>query len=162
MNTQIKKCTFEMLGDRGFDYNPNVDFSQDQFELLKSGVKYILKFVLHDYKSSQLKDIATSILQDNPNTELYLVVNNNTFSPKLPNLNVLYAKNLRINITKHVLTHKHELATESELDRLKEIGLKNLPIIYDTDPMVRWYGWKVGSVCKITRPNSTFYRMIKK
>lgn len=162
MNRQVKKCTFEMLSDREYDISKNINFDDDLFYLYKKNKKYGLKFILNDFKTSQIKDIINSVLEnDEQDICTLFVVVNNTFNIKIENVEIFYAKNLRINITKHIMTPKHELVNEVEYENLKKLGIKNLPIIFETDPMIRWYGWKAGSICKITRESSFYYRLIK-
>lgn len=58
----------------------------------------------------------------------------------------------------------HELCTKKMVDELLQryhIIAQSLPKILLRDPIVRWYGWKVGDVVKITRPNGElYYRMV--
>ena len=59
------------------------------------------------------------------------------------------------NITKHVMVPLHELADQQEVDYIRKIysldSLTDLPLIDRYDPVIRYHGWKSGSVCKITR-----------
>jgi DNA-directed RNA polymerase subunit H (RpoH/RPB5) len=57
----------------------------------------------------------------------------------------------------------HELCTKKMVDELLQryhIVSQSLPKILLRDPIVRWYGWKVGDVVKITRPNGELYYRI--
>jgi DNA-directed RNA polymerase subunit H (RpoH/RPB5) len=165
MNNQIKKCVFEMITDRGYMYNPNIDLSSDEFKIFLNNKQYLLKFILEDIKSSQIKDIINTLLDDEEqmnNIEKVFIILIKTFNYNYPRIEIMYSKHFKINITKHIMTYKHELASVDEINLLKQImGLKNLPIIFESDPMVRWYGWKPGQICKITRPLDVYYRLIK-
>src|ERR1700743_357512 len=59
---------------------------------------------------------------------------------------------------------KHELCTDRMVERLlrkHSITIDALPKIFLRDPIVRWYGWQVGDVVKITRPSGElYYRMV--
>jgi DNA-directed RNA polymerase subunit H (RpoH/RPB5) len=59
---------------------------------------------------------------------------------------------------------KHELCTKRMVDELLRkysITIDALPKILLRDPIVRWYGWEIGDVIKITRPNGElYYRMV--
>ena len=59
---------------------------------------------------------------------------------------------------------KHELCTEKMVTKILHkysITVDALPKILLRDPIVRWYGWKVGDVIKVTRPNKElYYRMV--
>jgi DNA-directed RNA polymerase I, II, and III subunit RPABC1 len=86
-------------------------------------------------------------------------------------------KELMFNITKHMLVPKHILLTQQERRELllelnkKNNSLKLIPKIYDTDPISKYYGAKVGQIFKIMRESlfddviakkSIFYRVVVK
>ena len=165
MDNQIKKCVFEMFSDRNYNYNPNIDFKKDFYEIFDfDKKKYLLKFVLSDIKGSQIKEIIKIFLaelkEEIDNIEKIYVVIKSTFNYSFPKVEVLNSKFFKCNITKHSMSQPHELVNEHELERLTEKGIKNLPIIFESDPMVRWYGWKAGQICKITRATSNYFRLI--
>jgi DNA-directed RNA polymerase subunit H (RpoH/RPB5) len=58
----------------------------------------------------------------------------------------------------------HELCTHKMVKKLLQkysITIDSLPKMLLRDPIVRWYGWQVGDVVKITRPNGElYYRMV--
>lgn len=61
---------------------------------------------------------------------------------------------VKLEIWKHVLVPKHEIATEEEVKRLYEeynISFENLPKIYVYDPAIKHLNAKPGDVIKITR-----------
>lgn len=66
---------------------------------------------------------------------------------------------LTFNITQHILVPKHEKLNETEKTALiHELNIKTinqLPIIYKTDPVAKYYGLKENDICKITRPSET-------
>lgn len=58
---------------------------------------------------------------------------------------------------------KHELCSEdtvAELLHKHSITIDTLPKILVRDPIVRWYGWEVGDVIKVIRPNGELYYRI--
>jgi DNA-directed RNA polymerase subunit H (RpoH/RPB5) len=58
---------------------------------------------------------------------------------------------------------KHELCTKDMVQELLQkhhILVDRLPKILLRDPVVRWYGWQVGDVIKITRHNGELYYRI--
>jgi DNA-directed RNA polymerase subunit H (RpoH/RPB5) len=72
-----------------------------------------------------------------------------------------------IDVSKHELVPKHEIATEKEKEELiKKYGsLKNFPRIYSTDPQVKLLNAKPGDLIKIIRKNeitgeSVYYRVV--
>jgi DNA-directed RNA polymerase I, II, and III subunit RPABC1 len=94
-------------------------------------------------------------------------------------INIFLDKELMFNITKHMLVPKHILLSPHERKELvlelnkkaPTNALKTLPKIYDTDPISKYYGAKVGQVFKIIRESlfddvvakkSVFYRVVVK
>jgi len=74
----------------------------------------------------------------------------------------------KIDITKHELVPRHEILTEEEKNNLLErLGVqeRDLPKIYETDPVIKRIGAKPGNVIKITRMSPTagkavYYRVV--
>ena len=82
----------------------------------------------------------------------------------------MFLDSLQKNITKHKLVPKHSLATDDEVQKIKATyklkSLTQLPLILKTDPIIQYYGYPSGKVCKITRKSNTAivyisYRYIK-
>lgn len=77
----------------------------------------------------------------------------------------------QFNPTKHRLVPKHEPLTKKEKQEvLREFGVTpdQMPVVLSTDPIAKWYGFKKGTVLKITRPSSVLlgetaisYRIVK-
>lgn len=73
-----------------------------------------------------------------------------------------------INPTKHYLSPKYKKLDEDQIKELKTLfeidNLKStLPLILDSDPIVKWFGWIVGNVLKITRTypkENEYYRYV--
>ena len=75
-----------------------------------------------------------------------------------------------INITHHQYVPLHErVAEDMKPEIIKKFNLSNirqLPLIDRNDPVSRYYDFKPGDVCKITRKNkvsgiSVVYRLVK-
>ena len=67
---------------------------------------------------------------------------------------------MQYNRTKHYLVPKHE-KVDPELEGVKKQIIDKLPILFKTDPISRFYGFKKGDLIKINRKdNSIFYRRV--
>lgn len=67
-----------------------------------------------------------------------------------------------IDILKHRLVPKHEILSEREKEELLAkygIGLRHLPRIYSTDPVIKAIGAKMGDIIMITREDSRIGKM---
>ena len=84
------------------------------------------------------------IIKDKPNSLLTNLIK------KYPNVVLYWSKQLTYNLTKHHFVPQHTLLTESETNELKE-----LPILLSSDPICKYYKFKRGNVCKITRNDCT-------
>jgi DNA-directed RNA polymerase subunit H (RpoH/RPB5) len=77
---------------------------------------------------------------------------------------VFFIDELVSNPIANKMVSQHELCTKRMVERLLQkysITVDALPKILLRDPIVRWYGWEVGDVVKITRPNGElYYRMV--
>lgn len=77
---------------------------------------------------------------------------------------VFFVDELIANPIGNKMVPKHELCTKRMVDRLlreHSITIDALPKILLRDPIVRWYGWEIGDVIRVTRPNGElYYRMV--
>ena len=91
---------------------------------------------------------------------------------RYPNVEVLLFDQLQINPTRHFLVPRHELLPVEEeaafltrINRDRSQAKRELPKIASTDPIVRWYGFRSGRICKVTRTSeqtgrSIYYRLV--
>lgn len=91
---------------------------------------------------------------------------------RYPHVEVVLFDHLQINPTRHYLVPKHELLPLEEesafltrINRDKTQAKRELPKISSTDPIARWYGFRSGRICKITRTSeqsgrSIYYRLV--
>lgn len=91
---------------------------------------------------------------------------------KTVRISIFLGDHLLFNITKHFLVPKHQLLTKEEANQListEKNLLRKLPIIFETDPISRFYDARPGDIFKITRENlsddgmvrfSEFYRYV--
>ncbi len=76
---------------------------------------------------------------------------------------VFFVDELIANPIGNKMVPEHELCTEEMVEELLykySITVDGLPKIFLRDPIVRWYGWKVGDVIEITRQNGELYYRI--
>ena len=106
------------------------------------------------------------ILKNKPNNSILKISKEKNF--KMCEINWL--ARLQFNITKHDIVPQHILVTEEELMRIMEkyqlTSTYQLPLINKDDPIVKYYNFKPGSVCKIIRPSKTsadhiYFRCVK-
>lgn len=74
---------------------------------------------------------------------------------------VFFDKELIFNVSKHVYVPKHTLMSREESIVIKKI-YKHMEQISEDDPVVKYYGWKVGGVVLIERDVSDLDMMIDK
>ena len=160
-----------------FKYLYNTDNGLDIFikEHSSEQKKLYIKFTYENYKPSSIKkfitDVCTKYL-NNKNDKLLLILNdkpNNAIlkisKESMYNMvDIFWTDILQFNITKHKFVPKHELLSNNELKfimtKYKIINLLQFPIILKSDPVIRYYDFPSGSVCKITRPSVTTYEHI--
>ena len=104
------------------------------------------------------------IFQQKPNSNML------KFLEKYNYCSYFCVNNLQVNITKHRLVPKHELINSEEIDNLMKkhnlFSKNQLPYIDRNDAVIKYYNFKPGNICKITRTNDVsseviFYRLIK-
>ncbi len=174
--------TYNQVSDADFRYllaEKNIDIYAENLEKNKSiYVKFLLTSKI---KPTLIKNIVDEIKEQSqlPNFDLIIVLKskpNNTIT-KIEkektgvNLQIMWCKQLQINITKHSLVPKHTKCSDDEVsDLLKKYSLINkmqLPIVLRDDPVIRYYNFKSGDVIRITgtklsmNNNYIFYRCVK-
>jgi DNA-directed RNA polymerase I, II, and III subunit RPABC1 len=78
-------------------------------------------------------------------------------------IELFHEKELQYNLTKHYLVPLHELKYKKDSEEAKEFKKNKYPIISQTDPVARFYGWSTGDIIQITRKdNFIMYRIIGK
>lgn len=145
-------------------------------DIKSSKIAYIEKTIGIFYENENLKNISSGsevddFLSKNVDMKKFVIVKE---FPKKVYKQVKNYKNSEIffifefleDIPSKVFIPEHQLMTKEEIDKLKNnYDLENLPKIYNTDKMARYYGAKVGDVFRIIRYNlnsgtSVYYRVV--
>jgi DNA-directed RNA polymerase subunit H (RpoH/RPB5) len=177
---------FEMLLDRGYlvtdDIRDNVD-NTIFTNMIDDSNKYVyvhiststfnkksLGAVIEILRKKELgDDVDIKIIVVLPKNKKVSKFTNDSISDiNCSNIEFFLLKDFTINVTKHTLVPKHTLISDEELtfilDKYK-CTKKQLPKIRPSDPVIKYYGWKTGEVCKIERDSYTtgksiYYRCI--
>lgn len=86
----------------------------------------------------------------------------------MPSIEIFLKKELMFNIIDHIYVPKHILLSDTDAEKvLTEYGVKKkeLPRIFITDPIARYYNAKMGQIFRIKRPSeitgfSNYYRIV--
>lgn len=100
-----------------------------------------------------------------PPSNVYNIIN----TEKYKNIEIFKLSDLLFNPTKHSLVPKHSrisLEEQKEVLEFYKAEKKDLPKISVNDPIAKYYGMKVGEICKIERYSETtgfsnFYRHVR-
>jgi DNA-directed RNA polymerase subunit H (RpoH/RPB5) len=85
-----------------------------------------------------------------------------------PKTELFLEKELMINLVDSIIVPSHELLSKTESENvIKEYNAlkKNMPKIFSTDAVARYYNMQPGYICRILRPSETaslgpFYRIV--
>ena len=193
---QVRKTTIEMLEDRGFTVSTedknlsyqdfanrleerqiNITSNHNQNEHRTAYVAYILEtktfskkdlvnlkaYIDENFPTKEMTVII--IVQEKPTPQIAKEFQNDEFK----NYEIFLTKNLMFNITHHEIVPKHIMLNESEEEKVLEefqSTRTQLPKLLSSDPVAKYYGMKIGDVCKIVRHSpmtgeSIYYRIVK-
>jgi DNA-directed RNA polymerase subunit H (RpoH/RPB5) len=134
----------------------------------KKNMQQVIVDLLWAQERYKVKDILF-IADENLNTQM--ADDLKKFKEKFK-ITIFLGDHLLFNITKHFLVPKHHLMSDEEYKafvKTEKNIIHKLPIIFDTDPISRFYGANPGQIFKITRENlsddsmvrySEFYRYV--
>jgi DNA-directed RNA polymerase subunit H (RpoH/RPB5) len=137
---------------------------------------YIVKIITHKITSVSKTSPINDFLTSHKSSPKIIIVKDiskkaaQMITTAFPKTEVFLEEELMINIIDNELVPKHELLSKEEEEdfyKAYDCKKKNIPKIYSTDPIVRYYNMPIGSICKIIRPSKTagfvpFYRLIIK
>lgn len=153
----------EMLNDRGFHLS---EVENDEYIEFKKGDDKITLFYTLNPKLC-IKTLKNFIfIAERDNLKNILVIYQDSITPfvyklinTIENINIeLFSlRELQYNITRHILQPKFR--------KVENIGVKinvdNLPVMFRTDPVARYYNWGVGTLIEVERKDITCYRIVK-
>ena len=177
-----------MLSDRKYTLPISIVNTLDEFtDLYKNDITNLEFVVTHENNKisilwtnieklgiPQLKTYIDHMDNENANHSILILKNSiTTFGKKaLEEFNIGFPskyieyfeyQDLLINITKHILVPKHSILNDSEKkDLLTKYSIKRdtqLPKLYITDPIAKYYGCRKGNIVKVLRDSvaSTSY-----
>ena len=178
---KVYKHLLEMLSDRKYTLPISIVNTLDEFKDLYKNDITNLEFVVTTNENNkisifwtnieklgipQLKTYIDQMDNENVNHSILILKNSITtngkkeleyFNISSPSKYIEYFEyqDLLINITKHILVPKHSILTDSEKkDLLTKYSIKRdtqLPKLYVTDPIAKYYGCRKGNIVKVLR-----------
>lgn len=114
---------------------------------------------------NKMTDLGSSGLTDH-----FVVISPSKWSPQakkedlsmFPNTTFFQYEDLLIRVPKHELYVPHVVIQEADLKQQVSpyLDAVDLPMIRKSDPVVRWFGFPVGSILHVQRPGFSAYRRI--
>ena len=155
MDKRVQQTCKEMLEQRGFTVNQ----CYDELIIGDSDDGRVIIFNNRDSVTiAHTKDYIK--IMDESGISHAIIVYKNNITPQakktldaLPNMEieVFQEKMLFFNITKHTLVPQHIRLSSLEAAVFKDMYSSKLPVIKQSDPVSRFYNYKVGDVIKIIR-----------
>lgn len=168
MNPKVIQTIIEMLDDRQYkieDKNNIIGIDENKktlkvyfIEEPKVGIKHINE-ILENMETEYI-DFSIIVITGSISSFAKQLLVGNT------HIQLFHEDELCFNITHHEYVPKHQLLSQDEkIDMMKlfNINEKQIPRIYTSDPVCKYFGGKRGNVFKITRHEnnniSTYYRL---
>jgi DNA-directed RNA polymerase subunit H (RpoH/RPB5) len=167
-----------------YDLNKTVEYLNQVYEKNGDSCEYIFTYYHYNSESEKkegkkrINDVIREILdiqKRHVNVKDIIFIAENKLNTQMVDDLKRYTEKMKItifqgdyllfNITKHFLVPKHHLMENEEMKDFlkdKEKGfVHKLPKIYESDPISRFYGAKVGQIFKIIRENLSDDSMIR-
>lgn len=188
---RARQTVVEMLGDRGYNITEPLAVSFEEYRelyhtdkidihIVNETREIFVKFLTvlktkPNYVRELISEIKTEVFTK-PDTNLIIVTvskPNNTIlkiKHEYKDVEFFWLNRLIVNITRHQYVPLHErLDADKVPEIMKRFNLSNirqLPLIDRNDPVCRYYNFRPGEICKITRKNkisgiSIIYRLVK-
>ena len=164
-------CT-EMLTQRNWTITDNNYFGKgEMFGKTDKNVDFVVFFIPGlKLNIAQVKDAIRQLDEQDIKYSILIYENSITSSARrvltsVPNITFEYFMNddLQYNITKHKYAFPHIRLSQDEYDAfVKRMGTTDIPVIFKTDPMCRFYNFDKGDIIKVIRKNNfVSYRIVK-
>lgn len=134
------------------------------YKLKTNDKDIIIKITRHKMTSVGKSTDIGNFLNKNKNQHIIIIVKDinkkvRQYIKKVhPKVEVFQENELMINIVENVLVPEHEVLTQKErLEFYKSYNVKkkNMAQMLVSDPVSRYYGMKIGDICRIKRPSET-------
>jgi len=167
---RAKTTMIEMMNDR--DYIPlSCDISDNEFLFRKEDEEEVIIFFsnLPKFNIDTIKEYI-HISKTREIRHVIIVYNNNITSQAkkvIENIHNMIIETfpiniLQFNITRHYYYSPHCLLTPEQRDRFIKNHGTQIPIIYKTDPVSRYFNYKRSEIIKIIRKGGfVSYRIVK-
>lgn len=134
------------------------------FTIKVNNKEYIINIIRESITSISMNSSIINFINKNKNKNIFLIIKDITETNRIKiekmfnNVQIFYEYEMMINIIDCNLIPKHIKLTEKEIENVLmnyNCKKKNLQRIFVNDPVARYYGLKIGDVCKIIRPSLT-------
>jgi DNA-directed RNA polymerase subunit H (RpoH/RPB5) len=159
---QEKNCSFAQAASETFQVDQHqvtVIFLDRNYDFTKQKDKMI--------STDQIKEVLDKYPINTPNQDL-IVILPFKLSPQAKKetlkstAEIVTFEDLVYDIPRHKLYMPHELVTVNEFNECTGFRQRpqDLPRLLTTDAVSRWFGFKVGSIVKIHRPEGYVFRYV--
>lgn len=171
INRNVVDTSVENIYD---NFKKSLDTNNDEIATYNyNSISYKVKFIQRQVQTIKKTPEIEVFLEEHAKHYKFLIVSGinekvKKFLSSVINLEIFTLSEIIINVIDHYLVPKHKLLTSTEKDKLiKEYELKNkdLPRIYISDIISRYYNAQIGDIFEIERYSpisgySTFYRLV--
>lgn len=79
------------------------------------------------------------------------------------NLGIMHHDELKFNVARHCMVPKHTAVSREDAAvfyESRKIDLHQLPLLRESDPVAKYYGYAKGTLVRVERPGWTVYRVV--
>jgi DNA-directed RNA polymerase subunit H (RpoH/RPB5) len=173
MEPVVERTVREMLADRCYT---DIQEGDEPVFFIATKVRSKIVVFYHAKEKLRIEHVRKyqTLLEDEKPLDV-IVIHQESITPSaatlLTSLNIIpfHERELWNNLTRHKLYFKHTKLSDEEVLKLLAQYMTTkllLPMISIHDPVVKYFGWKLGDVVKITRglggyqPHTPYYRIV--